>query len=101
MGNDHSNSSNTLKIYTNVTKNHLQFLATPTSTTTDAMALKFLQTLSGDYKANFLKDVLIGSKLTEYLAIIWVAVIRINLKSSLIFVLIISHAYYMGKLSIL
>ena len=40
MGNDHSNSSNTLKIYTNVTKDHLQFLATPTSTTTDAMTLK-------------------------------------------------------------
>ena len=29
-----------LKMYTNITKNHLQFLATPTSTTTDAMALK-------------------------------------------------------------
>ena len=33
-------------------KNCLEFLATPTSTTTDAMALKFLQTLSSDYKAN-------------------------------------------------
>ena len=29
------------KIYTNIAKNHLQCLATPTSTTTDAMALKF------------------------------------------------------------
>ena len=29
------------KIYTNIAKNHLQILATPTSTTTDAMALKF------------------------------------------------------------
>ena len=32
--------SNFKKIYTNITKNHLQYLATPTSTTTDVMALK-------------------------------------------------------------
>ena len=34
-----------LKIYTNTTKNCLQFLAMPTSTTTDAMALKVFQIL--------------------------------------------------------
>ena len=32
--------SDFLKIYTNIAKNLLQFLATPTSTTTDAMARK-------------------------------------------------------------
>ena len=37
--------SDFLKIYTNIAKNRLQFLATPTSTTTDAMALKFFQIL--------------------------------------------------------
>ena len=36
----------------------------PTSTTTDAMPLQFLQALSSYYKANSLKDVWIGSKLT-------------------------------------
>ena len=43
MVNDHSSSCNTLqfkKIYTNIAKNHLQFLAMPTSTTTHAMAWK-------------------------------------------------------------
>ena len=38
-------------------KSCLQFLATPTSTTTDAMGLKILQTLSSDYKGNISKDV--------------------------------------------
>ena len=38
-------------------KTCLQFLATPTSTITDAIALNFLQTLSIDYKANISKDV--------------------------------------------
>ena len=33
-------------------ENHLKFLAMPTSTATDAIALKFLETLSSDYKAN-------------------------------------------------
>ena len=32
--------SNFKKIYVNIAKNHLQFLVMPTSTTTDAMALK-------------------------------------------------------------
>ena len=48
-----------------ISLNYLQFLATPTSTTTDTMALNLLRTLSGDYKANILKDVQIRSKLTE------------------------------------
>ena len=30
-----------LKTYTNIDKNRLQFIATPTSATTNAMALKF------------------------------------------------------------
>ena len=33
------------KIYANIAKNRLQFLAMPISTTTDAMALNFFQTL--------------------------------------------------------
>ena len=37
-------------------KDCLQFLPTPTSTTTDVMALKFYQTLSSDYEANISKD---------------------------------------------
>ena len=44
MVNDHSSNCNLYrfnKIYTNITKNHLQFLAMPTSKTTDAMVLKF------------------------------------------------------------
>ena len=36
--------------------NRLQFLATPTSTTTDAMDLKSFQALCNYYKANSLKD---------------------------------------------
>ena len=63
----------------------------PTSTTTDAMTVKFLLILSSDYKDNLLKDF---AKLTEQWAIIWVAVICINLKSSLIFILIINHAHW-------
>ena len=43
---------NSKKIYANIAKSCLQFLAIPISTTTEAMALKFLQTLSSDYKAN-------------------------------------------------
>ena len=42
MVSDHSNSCNSwrfLKIYANIAKNHLHFVVTPTSTTTDAMAL--------------------------------------------------------------
>ena len=44
MVNDHSSSCNLWrfkKIYANIVKNRLQFLAMPTSTTTDAMALNF------------------------------------------------------------
>ena len=57
-------SSDFKKNYANITKNHLEFLVTPTSITTDAMALQFLQVLSSYYKANHLKDVQIGLKLT-------------------------------------
>ena len=49
----HSNFKKSMQI---LLKNRLEFLAMPTSTTTDAMALKFLQTLSSDYKANSSKD---------------------------------------------
>ena len=37
-------------------KSRLQILATPTSITIGAMALKFFPTLFSDYKGNLLKD---------------------------------------------
>ena len=38
---DHFERNFILKIYANIAKNHLQFLATPISTTTDCMTLNF------------------------------------------------------------
>ena len=59
MVNDYLSSCNSKrfkKIYANITKNCLQFLAMPTSTTTDAMALKvFLDTMQL-LKTNSVKD---------------------------------------------
>ena len=40
----------------NIAKNRLHFLATPTNTTTDAMAWKFFQILCNYYKTNSAKD---------------------------------------------
>ena len=48
--------SNCKKIYANIAKNRFQYLAMPTSITTNAVVLKFLPTLSLDYNDNLLKD---------------------------------------------
>ena len=52
--------NNFKKIYANIAKNHLQYLATPTSITTNFMALKvFAETNFSDYKDNLLKHFLL------------------------------------------
>ena len=67
MANDHLSTVAILKIYTNIAKYCLQFLAMPTSTTTDAMlpAQPLMLWSWIFYKANSSKDLWIGSKLTE------------------------------------
>ena len=54
----HSHSTKSMQM---LLKNCLQFVVKPTTKTTDAMALKFLQTLSSYCKANTWKDFWIES----------------------------------------